>query len=106
MDDSGNMFNYECVIIKTGDGQLKTFFSKGKGLPDAPTVTEVLYCLASNAAGYENAQSFEDWCNEYGYSTDSRKAERTWLAVVDGAKKLKTLLGPAYEELLWETERE
>jgi len=35
----------------------------------------------------------EDWCAEYGYDTDSRKAERTFRAVERQTKALKRMLG-------------
>jgi hypothetical protein len=105
--DYDDMFNYECVLTRE-NVNLRTFFSKGKALSEKPTCEEVLDCLAQEASGYENAASFEDWCDDFGYDTDSRKAERIWLAVVDGAKSLRMFLGSAstYEELLNETERE
>ena len=84
------------------------YFSKGIGHKGAPpTLDEVLDCLAVDAAGIENATCFEDWAEDLGYDTDSRKAERAYNTVKEQAKKLRSLLGKeAYEELLWEVERE
>lgn len=71
----------------------------------APRTEEVLNCLASDAAGVENAQSFEDWCAEYGYDTDSRKAERTFKACKSVARRLQAFMADdaAYQALLFET---
>lgn len=61
---------------------------------------------ASDAAGVENATSFEDWCEEYGYDTDSRCAERTFKACKHATERLKNFLGnDLYETLLWKIER-
>lgn len=40
--------------------------------PMAPTAASVLYSLILDAASAE--QNFLDWCDEYGYDSDSRKA--------------------------------
>jgi hypothetical protein len=67
----------------------------------------VLDSLASDAAGYENSPDFGDWCGEYGYDEDSRKAERIFKDVERQSAKLKKFLGDdLYETLLWDTERE
>lgn len=41
-----------------------------------PTAYDLLACLTKYDPG-----SFEDFCGEFGYDNDSRKAERTYLAV-------------------------
>ena len=83
------------------------YFSKGYGHHGTrPALDEVLDCLASDASGIESAHSFDNWCSEYGYDTDSRKAEKTWRICTEQAIRLQYLLGPAlYKALLWNTER-
>lgn len=56
-----------------------------------PTVADVVECLISDASGAD--QSFEDWCSDYGYDTDSRKDEATYKAVVKQTRELRRLLG-------------
>ncbi len=97
--------HWTCVL-RRGGRQMTVPFSQGAAHVGPPELKSVLDCLASDASGVANAQSFEDWCSEYGYDTDSRKAEGVYKACVQSAKKLKNLLGEeAYEELLWNTER-
>ena len=82
------------------------YFSQGPAIAREPSAADVLDCLASDAAGYESAGSFEDWASEYGYDTDSRKAERTYKAVEKQAADLARILPvDAYNDLLWHTER-
>ncbi len=82
------------------------FYSMGIGHTEPPNAVDVLDCLASDAAGVENARSFEYWAGDYGYDTDSRKAYRIYLACEREVKNLERLLGSeAYQELLWNTER-
>ena len=101
--------NFECTIAFEGRGYhepLTVYFSQGSAHKKPPTLAEVLDCLASDASGVDNAQSFEDWANEYGYDTDSRKAEATYRACEKQAQELKALLGQdAYNQLLYSTER-
>lgn len=107
MDDRQDMDHWRCVL-RRGRKSMVVYFSKGIGHHGAePTVEEVLDCMASDASGVENARSFEDWCGEYGYSADSRKAERTYKTIERQAKRLKDVLGNEdYDVLLWHTERE
>ena len=98
--------NHYKVTLRAKGKQLTTYFSKGFGLSGEPTAAEVLDCLASDAAGYENARDFEDWASDYGYDTDSRKAEKLYRVIGKQAEKLKKFLGDNYEALLWNTERD
>ena len=101
--------NFECTIEFEGRGYhepLTVYFSQGSAHKKPPTLAEVLDCLASDASGVDNAQSFEDWASEYGYDTDSRKAEATYRICEKQAQELKALLGrDAYTQLLYNTER-
>ena len=82
------------------------YFSQGFGITHEPKLADVLDCLASDAAGYENASTFEDWAEEYGYDTDSRKAERMYRTIKRQAEQLRRTIGDeAYQTLLWEMER-
>ena len=95
------------VILRRAGRQMTVPFSTGPAIEKEPTAEDVLSCLASDTAGYENANGFEDWAGEYGYDTDSRRAERTWKAVEKQAEKLARFLPvDLYNDLLWDTERE
>lgn len=103
--------------IKHGTRGFNLYFSQGYGHTEPPTFADVLDCLASDASGYENTGTpvrgkvsrddvFHNWCAEYGYSSDSRKAEKILKTVKRQAEQLKRTLGAeAYQELLYNTER-
>lgn len=55
--------------------------------PKPPSLDDVLHSLVLDASACD--QSFDDWCGEYGYDTDSRKALETYLACQDNATKLR-----------------
>ena len=91
--------------LRMGGRSLTTYFSMGFALAREPRPEDVLDCLASDATGPDQ-QSFEEWCSEYGYDTDSRKAERTYQTIQKQSDKLKRFLGELdYEFLLYSTER-
>lgn len=79
-------------------------FSMGKGHNGAqPTVEEVLDCMASDAQGFEEVQTFEEWADNYGYDSDSRKAKATFDNIERQSAELRSFLGEdAYQNLLFE----
>jgi hypothetical protein len=101
------MDHWKCVL--RFDGRRMTItFSMGSGHHGKePEINDVLYCLASDANTVENARSFEDWCGDLGFDTDSRRAEKLWKASEKEAAKLEGLLGrELYEDLLWNCEED
>lgn len=64
---------------------------------EAPTLYDVLACLQKYDVG-----TFEDFCGEFGYDTDSRKAFKTYKAVIREYKNLERLYSEAELEQLRE----
>lgn len=50
-----------------------------------PTAYDILACLDI----FSDGNSFEDFCSNYGYETDSRKALKTYKAVMEQTEDLK-----------------
>jgi len=74
--------------------------------PVKPEVQQLIDCLASDASAYDCARNFEDFCADFGYDEDSRKAESIYKGCGDTAKELKFFLGSElYEKLLYKVER-
>jgi phage-related protein len=106
MPDSENMNHWKC-LLRMGRSRMTVPFSQGYAHTGEPKIDDVLDCLASDASSIENAKGFDDWCADYGYDTDSRKAERTFTVTQRQAENLRKFLGDsAYETLLWHTERD
>jgi len=57
-----------------------------------PTLAGVLHSLVLDGAAYFDAETFEDWCGDYGYDPDSRKAEALWKACDETGRKLARVL--------------
>ena len=65
-----------------------------KVLKLAPTARDVLHSLFSDARdAFFDGCTFDDWCGNTGYDTDSRKAEKLFNACRDTGAMLVRLLG-------------
>jgi hypothetical protein len=76
-------------------GQMIIFFSMGPALKGKPAINDILESLVIDTANLD--YGFENWCDDYGYDTDSKRAHETYHICLKEAKELKTLLG---EDLL------
>ena len=105
MEHGEGMSHWTCAIRCNGRRMIVRF-SMGSAHIVPPTVSDVLDCLASDGSGLYNGETFEQWCAEYGYDTDSRKALRTYTATTRQTESLARVLGhDAYETLLFNVER-
>ncbi len=106
-DPDGWEHHLYTVTLRYQGRKMTTEFRTGIGWTEEPTASDVLESLLSDAAGIDilaDGGSFEDWAGDYGYDSDSRKAEEIYHAVVKQTKKLHTLLGSDYPEGTEETE--
>lgn len=69
---------------------------KNLSKPVPPTVADVLSALLGSASALE--ETFEEWCQSFGYDEDSRTAERTYLACQQETIKVKQLLGKLFDK--------
>lgn len=76
--------------------EIETKFHTGLGFTTEPTVDDVLHSLFidGRASEYDN---FEDWASDFGYDTDSRRAEQTYNSCLENGIKVRTLLGNSVE---------
>lgn len=66
----------------------------------APPLADVLYSLLLEGDAAD--QTFEEWCDNYGYDVDSRTAEKTYNACRDMGQKLQRMFTRAELEELRE----
>mgnify|MGYP000858780928 CR=1 FL=1 len=69
--------------------------------PIPPSAYSVLGCLCFDARMVDAGQSFEEWCSELGYDTDSRKTKRSFHECQQTALKLRGFLGDQYDRMLY-----
>jgi hypothetical protein len=74
------------------DEIIKTLFAV------APTAASVLYCLLSDASA--SNESVKDWCDNYGYDSDSIKALNIYNQCIANAEKLSKVFKPTLIEQL------
>lgn len=99
-----NSNQYTCTLIYDSQ-ELETPFFTGSAWKDEPTWKDVLGSLISDAKSYESSRDFTDFCNEFGYDTDSIRAERIYQACKETSYALNNLFGEdlgEIEELLME----
>ena len=93
-DDKEARSVFKCKLVRNK----KSFtFDFGQSIANSgctPTMYDVLTCLTKY-----DPYSFEDFCGDYGYDEDSRKAEKIYRAVVKEYKAVQRLFGDILEEL-------
>lgn len=80
---NGNNYNYHKVIVKNAETGATTSFDFWASIarPELNRERDVLnafYCFVSDAVA--GAGSFDDFCDEFGYNSDSIKALKTFRA--------------------------
>lgn len=89
---------YRCTLIYKG--RRYTFdFWQGPAITEDPTAVGCLDCLLSDCTAVDG--SFQDFCGEMGYDSDSRKAERVYKACQNVRKQMERLLGADFEDFLY-----
>lgn len=93
-DDKTARDVYKLRLSRNGKRYTFTF---GQSIAKAgmePTMYDVLACLQKYDVG-----SFEDFCSEFGYSEDSRQAEKIYKAVQKEFQAVERLFSDVIEEL-------
>ncbi len=120
MEDSDKMDNFEVILTMEGN-TFQIYYSKGTGLRSyppgvngmrqphlgkyiKPTMAEVLECMRMDS--FIEDYGFEEWAENLGYDTDSRKAERIYNQCVKQDKEFKDFLGIELYNSFMEIEEE
>lgn len=93
-----NNFNHYVVKVKNNDNNKRTSFdfwvgsALGKNYFNSDyELLNAFYAFCSD--GLSSLDGFENFCSEFGYDTDSRRAERTFKACKRLANKFFNLTG-------------
>lgn len=87
---------YTNVTSKVGEVQLPKEYRHTLGvvrLVKFPLISEIVYCVIMDDSGGE---SFKDWCDNFGYDTDSRKALKTYLECQENHDRMRDALGSRF----------
>ena len=96
------------VTLRYDGREMQLDYFMGKAHTKPPTTFDVVACIIDDAIGFEDSTplSFEEWCDDIGYDTDSRKAERIYNACMKQTAKLQVLLGENFHKILLMEEEE
>lgn len=67
---------------------------------DQPTPPDLYSVLTSLKANATHGETFDDWCRDFGYDTDSRKAMATYLACQNSEVESRRFFGADWARLL------
>jgi hypothetical protein len=87
------------VTVKYDRKQMTIPFFMGSALNHEPTADDVMPCLLMDYSLVNNTNGFEDFCDELGYDSDSRKAEKSYKDTQKIAKSVERVFGEDIEEL-------
>lgn len=82
------------VTLRMGRKRLTVPFHMGSAHTSEPTAAEVLDCLVSDA---NSPEDFAEFCSDFGFDVDSRKAEKTHKACLAIGRKLRQFLGEHFD---------
>ena len=89
-NNTENWNHHEVIVTNTESNEQTTFdFWASIANPELSSEYDVLnafYCFVGDAVS--GSYSFEEFCSEFGYDTDSRKAEKTWKACQESYNNL------------------
>lgn len=64
------------TVVNTDNGKKTSFDFWTRKIEDETDLIDAFRCFCDDAVC--GSYSFEDFCSDLGYDTDSRKAEKTW----------------------------
>lgn len=87
-DDKQERFVFKMKLMRKGKSYTFSFGQSINNGAAEPDMYDILACLTKYDPG-----TFEDFCGNFGYDTDSRSAERTYKAVCKEYKAVERLFG-------------
>jgi len=92
--DEQKRFIFNCTLTRNGKKFTLDFGQSIAAEDTPPTMYDILSCLTKY-----NPETFEDFCGEYGYNTDSINALNTYKAVKREFNGVNRLFGDILEQL-------
>ena len=93
-EDKESRYVFTCRLTR---GRKQYTFTFGQSIAaggEEPDMYSILSCLTKH-----DPETFENFCSDYGYDTDSRTAERTYKAVCREWAAVERLFADCIEEL-------
>lgn len=93
-DDKEYRYVFKCKLSRKGKSYTFDFGQSINAGVEYPELYDILACLQKYDVG-----SFENFCSEFGYDTDSRTAEKIYKAVCKEFNAVDRLFNNIIEEL-------
>ena len=93
-DDKQTRYIFKLKLTRNRKQYTFTFGQSIANGSKEPALYDIFACLTKSDPG-----SFENFCSEYGYDTDSRKAEKTYKNVCKEWEGVNRLFGDIIDEL-------
>ena len=93
-EDEEKRYIFNCTLSRNGKRYTFNFGQSISAKDTPPTMYDILTCLTKN-----NPETFEDFCSEYGYNTDSINAQKTYKAVKREFNGVNRLFSDILEQL-------
>ena len=91
-----NANHFKCTL-KNGNYSISVNYSQGYGIKDNPEINSVLDALRTD---FIDDLSFQDFCLDFGYPTDSISALKTYKACLRNTEKVKKLFNGSLDNFL------
>ena len=85
------------IVFNTDNGKKTSFDFWTMKIKDESDIIDAFRCFCEDAVC--GSYSFEDFCADFGYDTDSRKAEKTWKTCKRSLDKFLNLTGYSLDML-------
>lgn len=89
------------ILLKRGGKEMTVYYSMGPAHTGTPNYIDVFNSLLTDTSNIEGAD-FEEWAENLGWDSDSRKAERAFKACQETLLNLRQLFGESELEDLRE----
>lgn len=87
----GHAKHFAYTLSRVGnDNKIKGYYSQGEAIKGTPRVTDIVLAMLMDTQGIADT-SFDMWCGDFGYDTDSRKALNTYQACMKEYGQIKSL---------------
>jgi hypothetical protein len=93
-EDKERRYIFNCTLTRNGKKFTLNFGQSIAAEDTPPTMYDILTCLTKY-----DPETFENFCGEYGYNTDSIKALKTYKAVQREFKGVNRLFSDILEQL-------
>jgi len=93
-DDDQERFIFPVTLLRGGKSYRLKFGQSLRARNTPPTAYDILACLTKY-----DPETFENFCANYGYDTDSRKAEKVYKAVLKEWEGVNRLFSDVLEQL-------